>query len=151
MFGGAGAGLHGYGAQGCGAALGEDDAVDTGSIGDAEKCAEVLRVFDAIERKNETRRSWRRRIALVEIFDGEKLLRVDEGDDALVRRGSSELGKLIARLLPHTHTGLAAVGDEARQAIVLTFAGNEDVVKAAAAGLERLLHRMHAVKKFHRR
>jgi hypothetical protein len=52
MLGRAGAGLHGYGAQGSGAALGDDDAIHSGAIGHAEQSPQVLRIFDAIEGKN---------------------------------------------------------------------------------------------------
>ena len=49
VFGCAGAGFDGYRAEGGGAALGEDDAVDSGAVGYAQKGAEVLRVFNAVE------------------------------------------------------------------------------------------------------
>jgi hypothetical protein len=45
------AGFDGCGAQRSGAALGEEDAIDARSIGDAKKRAEVLWVFDAIDRE----------------------------------------------------------------------------------------------------
>jgi hypothetical protein len=50
---GASAGFDGGGAEGSGAALGEEDAVDTGAIGHAEESAEILRVFDAVEGEDE--------------------------------------------------------------------------------------------------
>ena len=53
MLGGSGAGFDGGGAEWSGAAFGEEDAVDTGAIGDAKKSAEVLRVFNAVEREEE--------------------------------------------------------------------------------------------------
>ncbi len=53
VLGCSGAGFDGDGAERGGAALGEDDAVDAGAIGDAKKSAEILRVFDAIEREDE--------------------------------------------------------------------------------------------------
>ncbi len=53
MLGRAGAGFDGRGAEGSGTALGEEDAVDTGAIGNAKKSAEVLRVFDAVKGEDE--------------------------------------------------------------------------------------------------
>jgi hypothetical protein len=50
---GSGAGFDGGGAEGSGAALGEEDAVDAGAIGDAKKSAEILRVFNAVECEDE--------------------------------------------------------------------------------------------------
>jgi hypothetical protein len=50
MFGRSGAGFYGDGAERGGAALGEDDAVYACTVGYAEKCAKVLRIFHAVER-----------------------------------------------------------------------------------------------------
>ena len=58
MLGGARAGFEGGGAEGSGAALGEDDAVDTGAIGNAEERTEVLRIFDTVEREDEAGCDW---------------------------------------------------------------------------------------------
>jgi hypothetical protein len=85
VLGGAGTGLYGYSAEGCGAALSDDDTVDSGSIGNAEKRAKVLRIFDTIEGEDETGAAVVGGIGLVEIFNGEEFLRTDEGDHALVR------------------------------------------------------------------
>jgi hypothetical protein len=51
MLGGSGAGFDGGGTQRSSAALGEENAVDTGAVCDAKKSAEVLRVFNAVERE----------------------------------------------------------------------------------------------------
>ena len=55
VLGGTGAGLYRYGAEGGGAALGEDDAVNAGSVGDAQQRAQILRIFHAIEREQKAR------------------------------------------------------------------------------------------------
>ncbi len=39
------------GLNGSRAALGEDDAVGSGSVGGAQERAKILRVFDAVQRK----------------------------------------------------------------------------------------------------
>ena len=54
MFGCAGAGLHGHRAQGRGAPLREDHTVHAGAVGHAQQCAQILRVFDAIEGQHQT-------------------------------------------------------------------------------------------------
>ena len=85
VLGGAGAGFHGDGAQWRGAALGEDDAVDAGAIGDAQQRAEILRIFNAIESEEQAGAGDGsgavKRSSMARAF-----LRADEGDDALVGR-----------------------------------------------------------------
>lgn len=148
VLGCAGAGLHGRRAEGRGAALGEDDTVDTGAVGDAEQRAEVLRIFNAVEREDEAGGGLGG-IGFEEILDGEEFLRADEGHDALVRGRFGDEGELLSGLLPDADSGLAALCDEALQAIVLALACDEDVVKAAASGFESFLDRMQAVENFH--
>jgi len=143
------AGFDDRGAEGCGAALGEDDTVNAGAVGDAEKCAEILRIFNAVEREDEAGCGRLARIGFEEVFDGEEFLRVDEGNDALVRGRFGGEGELLSGLLPNADSSLAALCDEALQAIVLALAGDEDVVKAAATGFESFLDRMQAVENFH--
>ena len=147
MLGGAGAGFHGYWAQRCGAAFGEDDAVNAGAVGDAEKRSEILRIFDAVEREKQARL---RGIARgEEIFDGEQFLRADECDDALVGSGSGEVCELVAGFLADADTGQFAIGNEAREAFVVALGGNQNVIEAAATGPESFGNGMHAVENFH--
>jgi hypothetical protein len=49
VLGGSGGGFGDGGGDGGGAALGEEDAVDTGSVGGAEEGTEIVGIFDAIE------------------------------------------------------------------------------------------------------
>ena len=109
VLGGAGAGFDGDGAQGGGAALGEKDAIDARAIGDAKKSAEVLRVFNAVEREEEPGGSFAGGIGLEEVFDGERFLRADKRDDALVRGGLGGEGELLARFLTNADAGFAAL------------------------------------------
>ena len=53
MLGCAGAGLDGDRAERGGTALGEDYTVYSGAVGYAEQCAQVLRIFDAVESKEQ--------------------------------------------------------------------------------------------------
>jgi hypothetical protein len=149
MLGCAGAGLDGGGAEGSGAALGEEDAVDAGAVGHAEERAEVLRVFDAVEREHEACGGGTVRRRREEVFEGEEFLRADEGDDALMRGGFGGESELLAGLLDDADTCLTALGEETVETGVMALAGNEDVVKAAAAGLEGFRDRVQAVKDFH--
>jgi hypothetical protein len=147
---GAGAGLDGDCAERRGTALGEDDAIDAGAIGYAKKGAEVLRVFNAVQGKHETGEAgFGCRIRRKEIFNGERLLRVDEGNHPLmsdVFRGQSQL---LPRLLTDADAKLAAESHELFEAGIVALGGHQDVVKAATAGLESLFHRMQSVKNFH--
>jgi hypothetical protein len=54
VFGGSGAGFHGNGAEWSGTALSEEHAIDTGAICNAKKSAEVLRIFNAVQREQES-------------------------------------------------------------------------------------------------
>ena len=148
---GSGAGFDGGGAEGSGAALGEEDAVNAGAIGDAKKSSEVLRIFNAVEREDEAGGGvacgrWRRE----EVLEGEKFLRVNERDDTLVVRSLGGDGKLLARPLKDANASVAALGDEAAETFIVALAGDENVIEAAAAGLESFRDRMQPVENFHR-
>ena len=58
-------------------------------------------------------------------------------------------GELLARLFQDANAGLAALGDEAGQAGIVALARYQNVIEAAAAGLERFLDRVQAVENFH--
>lgn len=151
VLGSSGAGFDGDWAQGRGAALGEDDAVDAGAVGYAEQSAEVLRVFDAVEGEQQTVRAcfcggWAGR---EQVFDGEEFLRADQGDYTLVSGSFGQLSELVAGFLADADAGLTEGGYEVFEALVFAFAGYKHVVEASPAGLERLFHRVHAVQNFH--
>jgi len=56
VLGRTGTGFNGYGTEGRGAALGEDNAVDSGAIGNAQKRTKILRIFNSVECEDETGR-----------------------------------------------------------------------------------------------
>jgi len=151
VFGCSGAGLDGDGAEGGGAAFGEDDAVYAGAVGYAEEGAKVLRVFNAVEGEEEAGCGcavggcWR----MEEVLDAEQFLRADYGDYALVGCGSGELGELVAGLLANADAGFSAFGEELLDAGVVALAGDEDVVEAAAAGAQGFFDGVEAVEDFH--
>jgi hypothetical protein len=153
VLGGASAGFDGDGAEGSGAALGEENAVDTGAVGDAEKRAEVLRVFHSIEGEDEARGRGAGGIGSEEIFEGKELLRADERDNTLVGGSFCGEGKLIARFEADADACVAALGDEAANAriaaVARALAGDEDVIETAAASLESFRDRMQTVEDFH--
>jgi hypothetical protein len=60
-----------------------------------------------------------------------------------------ELGQLLARLLTDANAGIAAEVDKALDAGIFALSGHQNVVKAPASGLERLLDWMQAVENFH--
>jgi hypothetical protein len=45
-------------------------------------------------------------------------------------------GELLARLLKNADACVAALGDEAIETVVVALAGHENMIEAAAAGLE---------------
>jgi hypothetical protein len=150
VLGSSGAGLDGGGAKWCGPAFGEQDAVDAGAIGDTKKRAEILRVFYAVECEEETSgRFDGGGRGLEEVLESEKFLRADKCNDALVGGGIGGEGKLLARPLKDADACVAALGDEAGEAVVVALTGNENVIEATAPGLESFRDRMQAVENFH--
>jgi hypothetical protein len=94
---GAGGGFSGDGGERGGAAFGEDDAVDAGAVGRAEKGAEVVGIFYAVQGEEEFGAGgpgW----GVEEILECEEFTLADEGDDALVGVGFAVAGELIAGL-----------------------------------------------------
>ena len=147
VLGGSGGGLGDGAGDGGGAAFGEDDAVDTGSVGGAEEGAEVVGIFDAVEGE--------KKIVLAvgfgceEVLDGEKLALADDGEDSLVGVGACEAGELVAGLDGDANFGGSAEFDEAFEAVVAAFAGYADVIELAGAGADGLLDWVEAVENFH--
>ena len=131
--------------SGRGAALGHDDGVDSGAVGGAEQRAEILRVFDAVESEDEARGAG----GLENIFDGEKFLSADDGDDALVGGGVGDVGKGFAGLGANADLEVAAEGDDGFEAVVAAFTGYEDVIETALACFEGFFYRMDAVEGLH--
>ena len=146
----AGAGFYRDRAEWGGPSLGEDDAVDARAIGYAEKCAEILRVFDTVEGEEEASDAgFCCRAGLEEVFDGERLLRMDKGDYTLVGGGLGNEGKLLAGFLTDTDARLTAPSHQLFEAGVVALLSYEDMVEAAASSLEGFLHRMQTVQNFH--
>ena len=150
MLGGSGAGFDGSGTQWRGAAFGKQDAIDACAIGDAKKSAEILGIFNTVEREDQA--GWRvvgggRR--LEEVLERQKFLRTNKRDDALVGGGIGGEGELLARPFKNANACVAALGDEACEAVVVALSSDQNVIKAAAAGLESFRDRMQAVENFH--
>ena len=126
MLGGSSGGLgHGSGDR-SGTAFGEDDAIDACAVGGAEKSAEVVGVFNAVERKEEAI------LAIFfggeEIFDGEEFALADDSEDALMRVGAGEAGELVAGLDGDPDASGAAELSEAFELLIPTLAGDADVI-----------------------
>ena len=151
VFGGSGGGLGDGGGDGGGAALGEEDAVDSGAVGSADECSEVVRVFEAVKSEEEARVVRQGQ----EVFEGEELAFADHGEDALVGVGAGEAGELVAGFEGDTDFGGPGEGDDGLKAGVrlsvgsVTFPSYRDVVKLAGAGADGLLDGMEAVENFH--
>ena len=129
--------------------LGENNAVNTGAVGDAEQCAEVLRIFNTIEREQEPGCIGAGRPRGKEVLQCHRFLRADEGYHSLMSRCACQLRELVACFLADTDAGLAALGDQMGQALVVALTGNQNVIEAATASLESLFDGMEAVDNFH--
>jgi hypothetical protein len=147
MFGGSRAGFYGDRTERCGAAFGEDYSIDAGAIGYAEKCAEILRIFDTV--KGEEQAGLRGIRRCEEVFNGQRFLRADESHDALVSRSTGQMREVFAGFLTYAHAGLSAFRDEAREAVVVALGGYHDVIEATAASLECFGNRVYAVENIH--
>jgi hypothetical protein len=152
MLGGSGGGFDGDGAERSRAALGEENAIDTGAFGRPQEGTEVLRIFDAVEGENEAG-GGAFAGAGEQIFEGEEVPFADDGEDALVGGGLGESGEGVARLGADIDAGFAAQGGNGGEAGVLTAAealgGEADVVEAASAGAQRFFDGMKAVEDLH--
>jgi hypothetical protein len=151
VFGCSRAGFDGDRAQGGGAALGQDDAVNSRAVCHAEQRAEVLRVFNTVESEEKAGCSGfcRRWIGCEKVLDGEELLRVDQRDNALMGGGLGDEGQLFARLLADVNASHAAEIYDLFQACIVSFLGHHNVVKAASAGLECFFYRVQAIQNIH--
>jgi hypothetical protein len=147
VLGGSRGGFDGDGAEGGSAAFGEDDAVDSGSVGGAEERAEVLGVFDAVEGEQKAGFG-----TCAEVFEVEELASAGDGDDSLMVGGFGQAGELFFRLETEADAGFAAGVDDLLQALVVSvkaFPGDTDVVEFSAAGAQSLLDRVQAVQNVH--
>ena len=147
VLGGSGGGLGDGRGDGSGAALGQDDAVDTGTVGGAEERAEVVRVFDAVESEEEFVLAWL--FGGQQVFDGEELPLAHHREDALMGIGAGEPGELVAGFERDADAGRAAELDQPLQTLVPTLPGDADVVELARTGTDGLLDRVETVKNFH--
>jgi hypothetical protein len=109
-----------------------------------------LRVFDAVKGQQQTGCAGSGRLRRVQVFDGQRLLWVDEGDDALMSGVLGGEGQLLAGFLADTDAALAAEQNELGETGVVTLLGYENVVETPPAGLERFLDRVQAIQDFHR-
>lgn len=148
VLGRAGRSFDGHGAERGRAALGEEDSIHAGTLGGTKKGAEVLRIFDAVEGKEQARF-----FAFEQVFEVEEGALLHDGHHPLVRCGSGEPGEGIARLSAEGDSGCAGQGGDFREAmgvpLVEPLARDADVVEAADAGTESLLDGMQAKKHFH--
>jgi len=130
-----------------GAPLGDNDAVDSGTVGGAKERTEVVGVFDAVEGEEEAVLTIL--FGCEEIFNGEELALADDGEDALMGVGAGEAGELVAGLDGDADASGAAEFDDALEAFVSSFAGDADVIELAGTGADSLLDGMEAVQNFH--
>ena len=147
VLGSAGGGFNGDGAQGCGAPLGEDDAIDSGAVCGADKSTEVLGIFNPVEGKQEAGGVG---VAVFseEVFEGEEFAFAHDCDDTLMAGCFGHAGELVAVLKAYPNAVLAAEVDDAlellRSAVLLALAADADMVETAIAGAESFFYRVQS-------
>lgn len=143
VLGGAGGGFDGDSAQGGGAPLGEDDAINPGTIGGADKRAEILGIFDSVECEQESGGGGVAGLG-EEVLEGEELALAHDGDDTLVAGCFGHAGELVAVLKAHSNAVLTTEVNDAleflRCAVLLTFAADANMVKTAIASAESFFY-----------
>jgi hypothetical protein len=150
VFGGSGRGFGYGGGYGGGSALGDNDAVDAGTVGGSKQGSEVVGVFDTVEGEEEAGLGWFLRCE--EVFDCEEFSLTNDGQYALVGVGAGEPGELIPGLERNADAGGPAEVDEPLEAVVaavVAFPGDGDMVQLAGTGTDGLLDRVETVKNFH--
>jgi hypothetical protein len=156
MLAGSGGGAGDGGVERGAAAVGQQDAVDSGSIGGAEERAEVVRVFNAVEGEQKQGLAGSGRGE--QIFEGERGARADDGDGALMLIRLGEAGEGFARLSADgdfMSAGQLGEGLESRvgRAASMTlgaFAGDSDIFHGTAAGAQSFFDGVEAVEHIHR-
>lgn len=144
VFRGSGGGFDGDGAERRRAALGQDEAVDTGAVGRAQERAEVLGVFDPVECEQE--RGARGGGCGEDIFQSEEFALADDGDDALVAGSFGHARELVTIFKSHANAVRAAEIDDALQllggAMFLALSADADMIETAIAGPQGFFYRV---------
>ena len=123
------------------------DAVDSGAIGSAQQCAEVMGVFNAIEREEEPMVAVCR--GHKKIFDGKEGPIAQKGHNSLMCIGFRGARELIARFAGDPNAGRTGQGGDLLEAGVTTLAGDRDAVKTAGTGANGLFDGVEAKENFH--
>ena len=125
-------------------------AIHARAIGYAQQGSKILRILDPIQRQQQSRRARLPRIRLKQILNRQRLLRPHIGNHSLVRRVLGNQRQLLARLLPHTDSSLAALRHQLFQPQILPLARHQHVIKPPPSGPQCLFHRMKSVQNFHK-
>lgn len=142
-----GGGLRHRRRYGSGTALGQNDSIDTRAVGGTKESAEIVRVLDAIESKEEA-------VLLVgfgseQVFDSEESPLHDNGQHALMCVCAGNPGELVARLQSDPNACGAAELNQPLKALIAALTGDAYVIKLASAGANGLFDRVKTVKNFH--
>jgi hypothetical protein len=111
VFDGSGARFDSRGRDRSRAALGEDDAVDAGTVGNAKKSTEILRVFNTIKREDQASWILSGGIGLEKVLKRKRFLRMNERYDSLMGGSLRCKRELVAGFLANADTCLAALCD----------------------------------------
>jgi hypothetical protein len=105
----------------------QNDAIDAGAVGGPEQRSEIVRVFDAVESKEEFVLSWlawRQQVLYPEEF-----ALSNDGQHTLMRIRPGKSGELVPGFERYTDTVCSAELDQPFEAIVSTLSGEADMVK----------------------
>ncbi len=118
--------------QAGGAALGNDDAVRARGKSRADDGAEVVRVFDTVEKNDQALLRCVARGALEESFESGCGARSGERDDALMLARAGQTVHLRPVFEAHGHAAAARQPDEIFDAVAVSAARNDDAAERPA-------------------
>jgi hypothetical protein len=125
---------------------GDDYAVGARSVGGAQDCPEVMRIFDAVQYNDQRVFGAARGQQVVEVV---VLLGGSDSDESLVRGVAGQLVEFGSRQEANLHADFAALVDHALETDVLAFGGDTHPLKVAASGFKRFDNGIDSVENVH--
>jgi hypothetical protein len=105
----------------------QNNTIEAGAIGGPEQRSQIVRVFDAVESKEEFVLSRLGRSQ--QILDSQKFSFPNDRQNALMGISAGEPGELVPGFERYANTRRAAELDQPFQAIISTLPGHADMVK----------------------
>jgi RNA polymerase sigma-70 factor, ECF subfamily len=131
-------------AEGGRAAFRKQNPVYSSGLGGAQQGAQVLRVFDTVEREDQTSLG-----TIEEVFETQKLALADDRHHSLMIGGARQPSQGFPGLLTRFDAGLPAKLKDPGEPLVVALASKANVFDGPRAGSQRFFHRVQAVEEFH--